>query len=271
MTITPTLLTPRAVRQACRDGSWNYPSTAGICEGYVQANLVILPSKYADDFRNLCARNPVPCPLLGETKKGDPTIPSHLAADCDIRTDAPLYRIYKGGKLVEEKKDILAEWDDDDSVGFLIGCSFSFEAALINGGLTPRQIEIGRNVPMYRTKAPLAPAGRLGGHMVVSMRPYPPEAIEQVRDLTRPFIRTHGEPIAWGAEGAAALGIDDPEGKNPDFGDASEIREGEVPVYWGCGVTPQLSVMDSKIPEIVCGHSPGHMLLLDIRDEDVCQ
>lgn len=160
MTITPTSLTPRAVRQACRDGSWNYPSTAGICEGYVQANLVILPSKYADDFRNLCARNPVPCPLLGETKRGDPTIPSHLAADCDIRTDAPLYRIYKGGKLVEEKKDILAEWDDDDSVGFLIGCSFSFEAALINGGLTPRQIEIGRNVPMYRTKTPLAPAGR---------------------------------------------------------------------------------------------------------------
>lgn len=160
MTIAPTSLTPRSVRQACRDGTWNYPSTAGICEGYVQANLVILPSKYADDFRNLCARNPVPCPLLGETKKGDPTIPSHLAADCDIRTDAPLYRVYKGGKLIEEKKDILAEWDDDDSVGFLIGCSFSFEAALINGGLTPRQIEIGRNVPMYRTKTPLAPAGR---------------------------------------------------------------------------------------------------------------
>lgn len=129
--------------------------------------------------------------------------------------------------------------------------------------------------------------------MVVSMRPYPPEAIEQVRDLTRPFIRTHGEPIAWGPEGAAALGIDDPTGQRPDFGDASEIRDGEVPVFWGyapyacpaslctradalrfvrrCGVTPQLSVMDSKIPEIVCGHSPGHMLVLDIRDEDVCE
>lgn len=255
MTVTPASLTPHQVRQACRKDSWTFPSTAGICDGYVQANLVILPSKYAQDFRNLCARNPVPCPLLGETKVGDPTIPARLARDCDIRTDAPLYRVYRGGKLVEEKKDIMSEWTDD-SVGFLIGCSFSFEAALIGGGLVPRQIEIGRNVPMYATKVPLAPAGReftrlfklelafrkklthslllgFGGHMVVSMRPYPPDAIEQVRDLTRPFIATHGEPIAWGAEGAAALGINDPTGQNPDFGDPSEIREGEVPVYWG--------------------------------------
>lgn len=159
MTITPQALSPHAVRQGCREGTWSYPSTAGVCEGFVQANLVIMPSKYAQDFRNLCARNPVPCPLLGETKVGDPTIPAHLAGDCDIRTDAPLYRVYRGGKLVEEKRDIRDEWTDD-SVGFLIGCSFSFEAALVAGGLVPRQIELGKNVPMYATRVPLARAGR---------------------------------------------------------------------------------------------------------------
>ncbi|BGP51263.1 hypothetical protein JCM10450v2_007192 [Rhodotorula kratochvilovae] len=270
MTATPRALTPRDVRLACRAGTWSEASTAGVCKGHVQANLIILPSKYAADFRALCARNPVPCPLLGETKRGDPLVPAHLAQDCDIRTDAPAYNVYKGGKLVGTKEDILDEWTDD-SVGFLIGCSFSFEAALTAGGLTPRQIEIGRNVPMYKTKVPLAAAGVFTGNMVVSMRPYAPSSIERARDLTRPFVRAHGEPVAWGPEGAAALGIDDPQGKRPDFGDASEVREGEVPVYWGCGVTPQNVLMESKLPEVVMGHAPGHMLVLDMRDEEVCK
>ncbi|BGP34888.1 hypothetical protein JCM10296v2_006712 [Rhodotorula toruloides] len=135
----------------------------------------------------------------------------------------------------------------------------------------PRQIEIKRNVPMYKTKVPLCAAGTLSGNMVVSMRPYPPSAIETVRDLTRPFIRAHGEPVAWGPQGAAALGIDDPTGLNPDFGEASEVREGEVPVYWACGVTPQSVVRASKIEGVVLGHAPGHMLVLDMRDEDVCK
>ncbi|BGO95037.1 hypothetical protein NBRC10512_006498 [Rhodotorula toruloides] len=270
MTVAATPLTPHDVRLACRKGTWKEASTAGICEGYVQANLIILPERYAADFRALCARNPVPCPLLGETKPGNPTIPAHLAKDCDIRTDAPQYNVYLNGKLVETKRDIKNEWKED-SVGFLVGCSFSFEAALVEGGYTPRQIEIKRNVPMYKTKVPLCAAGALSGNMVVSMRPYPPSAIETVRDLTRPFIRAHGEPVAWGPEGAAALGVDDPTGANPDFGEASEVREGEVPVYWACGVTPQSVVMASKIEGVVLGHAPGHMLVLDMRDEDVCK
>ncbi|GJN93251.1 hypothetical protein Rhopal_006298-T1 [Rhodotorula paludigena] len=245
MTVAPRTLTPR------------------------DANLIILPAKYAADFRALCARNPVPCPLLGMTEPGNPMVPEHLAKDCDIRTDAPAYNVYKEGKLVATKSDILDEWQDD-SVGALVGCSFSFEAALIAGGLTPRQIEISRNVPMYKTMVPLAAAGVFTGHMVVSMRPYPPSAIERVRDLTRPFVRAHGEPVAWGAAGAAALGIDDLKGQRPDFGGVSAVHEGEVPVYWGCGVTPQLVVMDSKLPEVVMGHAPGHMLILDMRDEEVC-
>lgn len=160
MTVAATPLTPHDVRLACRKGTWKEASTAGICEGYVQANLIILPERYAADFRALCARNPVPCPLLGETKPGNPTIPAHLAKDCDIRTDAPQYNVYLNGKLVETKRDIKNEWKED-SVGFLVGCSFSFEAALVEGGYTPRQIEIKRNVPMcasaFRTFAlPLA-------------------------------------------------------------------------------------------------------------------
>ncbi|GAA5887275.1 hypothetical protein JCM5296_004584 [Sporobolomyces johnsonii] len=270
MTIGARPLTPADIRLACRTGSWKEPTTAGFCEGHVQANVIILPEKYAADFRSLCKKNPVPCPLLGETKPGDPTVPSHLAANCDIRTDCPEYRIYKSGKLLRSAADVKAEWKDD-SVAFFIGCSYSFEAALTNAGLTPRQIELGRNVPMYKTSVPLCPAGELSGHMVVSMRPYPREALALVRSTTRPFTLAHGEPVAWGPEGAASLGIKDVDGTSPDFGDSSEIREGEIAVYWACGVTPQLAVMDSSLPEVVMGHSPGHMLVLDMKDEDVCE
>ncbi|GAA6042416.1 hypothetical protein JCM8097_008442 [Rhodosporidiobolus ruineniae] len=269
MTVVPHPLTPAEIRLACRNGTWTEPSTAGFAPGHVQANLIILPSKYAADFRNLCARNPVPCPLLGETKPGDPTVPAHLAKDADIRTDAPRYTVYKAGKLVDSKDNLVDEWKED-SVGFFIGCSYSFEAALTAAGLTPRQIELGRNVPMYKTTVPLCSAGALSGRMVVSMRPYPAHLVDLARSTTRPFVKAHGEPVAWGWEGMKALGIDDPTGEKPDFGDASEIREGEVPVYWACGVTPQLAVMDSKLPDLVLGHAPGHMLVLDMKDEEVC-
>ncbi|BGP19679.1 hypothetical protein JCM10213_002694 [Rhodosporidiobolus nylandii] len=269
MTVAATPLTPAQIRLACRNGTWTAPSTAGFAEGFVQANLIVLPSAYADDFRNLCLRNPVPCPLLGETKKGDWRVPEHLAKDADIRTDAPLYRVYKGGKFIQERANLLEEWNED-SVGFFIGCSYSFESALTHAGLMPRQIELQRNVPMYKTSVPLCAAGTLSGRMVVSMRPYPAELVDQARSVTRPFVRAHGEPVAWGFEGMKALGIDDPTGQNPDFGGISEVREGEVPVYWACGVTPQSAVMDSKLPEVILGHAPGHMMVLDMRDEEVC-
>ncbi|GAA6008092.1 hypothetical protein JCM11491_001879 [Sporobolomyces phaffii] len=266
----PSALTPAEVRLACRNGAWKEPTTANFCPGFVQANVIFLPERYASDFRSLCAKNPVPCPLLGETKPGDSTVPSHLARNSDIRTDCPLYRVYSNGKLIESKADVSQEWKED-TVAFFIGCSYSFEAALIQKGLVPRHIELNLNVPMYKTKLPLAPAGSLSGHWVVSMRPYPRESLELVRATTRPFVLAHGEPVAWGPEGARSLGIEDVDGTRPDYGDPSEIRDGEIAVYWGCGVTPQLAVQDSKLPEIVMGHSPGHMLICDMRDEDVCR
>lgn len=261
-------ITPSQVRLACRSRSWKEPTTANFAPGFVQANVIFLPEKYAADFRALCAKNPVPCPLLGETKAGDPTVPAHLALGSDIRTDCPLYRVYKNGKLLETKADVVAEWNEN-TVAFFIGCSFSFEAALVKHGLVPRHIELNRNVPMYKTKVPLAPAGPLSGHWVVSMRPYPKSVLEQVRSITRPFVLAHGEPVAWGVEGARSLGIEDLDGTQPDYGDPSEIREGEIAVYWGCGVTPQLAVQDSKLPELVMGHAPGHMLICDMTDEGV--
>ncbi|KAK7049946.1 hypothetical protein VNI00_005376 [Paramarasmius palmivorus] len=267
--IHPTL-SPAEVRLLCRENKFQEPTTASYCDGYVQANLVILSEKYAEDFRIFCARNPVSCPLIGETYPGDPRVPEHLATNCDIRTDLPRYNIYRDGKYVETKSNIEKEWKSD-SVAFLIGCSYSFEAALCTNGLIPRHIELGRNVAMYRTQVPLMPAGVFSGRMIVSMRPYPLEAIDSVRAITRPYVRAHGEPVAWGANGARALGIDDVAGLRPDHGDPSDIRAGEVPVYWGCGVTPQQVVIDSGIPGVVMSHAPGHMLVLDQLISDVCR
>jgi uncharacterized protein YcsI (UPF0317 family) len=224
------------VRLRCRFGSLT-TTASGLALGYIQANLVILPSSAVAHFRSLCARNPVPCPLLGSTPIsaiGNPKLLNNDALitspDFDIRTDLALYNIYRNGKLVAQKHDIIEDWTDDH-VAFLIGCSFSFEAALQRAGLPPRHWETGRNVPMYKTKRRLNPAGIFTDSCyIVSMRPYKPEDVERVRDVTRPFEGMHGEPIAWGWDAVRDLGIEDIE--RPEFGEGVEVREGEVPVFW---------------------------------------
>lgn len=213
-------------------------NTSGLSPTYLQANLLILPSAHAKSFHDLCRRNPVSCPLLAITPPGSPHTlqpPQTIhSPDFDIRTDCPAYRIYKHGKCIAQRRDILDLWTDtDDYVGFLIGCSFSFEDALGCAGLKPRHQETGAVVPMYRTNLPLLPAGVFtGATCIVSMRPYRAEDVERVRDVTRRFLATHGEPVAWGWEGMRELGIED-IGK-PDFGEEPVIREGEVPVFWVC-------------------------------------
>ncbi|RKU40267.1 hypothetical protein DL546_001860 [Coniochaeta pulveracea] len=280
-----------SVRQAARTQSLTSP-TAGLAPSHLQANLIVLPSRYASDFRLLCARNPVPCPLIAESSNPGSfsELTSHLissktgnrvpvAEDIDLRRDAPAYRVYQDGKLVstEQPKDILNEWTDDH-VGFLIGCSFSFEDALSRAGLTPRHMLQGRNVPMYRTTLPLLPAGVFtGATYVVSMRPYRVSEIERVREVTRPFVQTHGEPIAWGWDGAKMLGIKDIT--KPDWGEKSLALDGKsdfteedeeyVPVFFGCGVTPQNAVLMTALQGRVMGHAPGYMIVLDVRDADV--
>ncbi|KAK0435179.1 hypothetical protein EV421DRAFT_2022673 [Armillaria borealis] len=196
-------------------------------------------------------RNALSC----EAKPGDSQVPEALAADSDVRTDCPSYNIYRDGLFAEQKESIVKEWRND-SIAFFIGCSYSFEAALVKSGLPLGHLELDRAVPMYKTNYRLCPAGVFGGHMVVSMRSY------RLADLER--------PVAWGLDGAKSLGITDLDGTNPDFGDPTEIQDGEVAVYFGCGLTPQLSVMDRGISGEVVGHTPGRMLMLDIKDEDVC-
>ncbi|KAI5815173.1 hypothetical protein BZA77DRAFT_86717 [Pyronema omphalodes] len=261
-----------ALRLAARTATHTSP-TAGYAPGHIQANLLVLPSAYANDFRLLCLRNPVPCPLLAissSTGSATSVTPNHLfSTPFDIRTDIPRYNIYNAGKIVESSITDLKDYWTNDHVAFLIGCSFSFEGALEAAGLPPRHVVKKCNVSMYKTTLPLCPAGVFTeGSYVVSMRPYKKEDVERVRDITRPFREMHGEPIAWGWEGAKKLGIEDVS--KPDFGDAVEIREGEVPVFWGCGVTPQAVVMAAgdKIKGNVLAHEPGHMMILDVREEE---
>jgi uncharacterized protein YcsI (UPF0317 family) len=275
------------IRLAARSGRFTTPTT-GLAAGHLQANLIILPSMYADDFRLLCQRNPVPCPLLAESaapgnfrnlKSHIPGIlGDQIAKDLDLRKDAPQYMVYEDAEEVEEEKGCkdIEKWWTDDHIAFLIGCSFSFEDALTREGLVVKHIQHGKNVPMYRTTMRLCDAGRFQNRTyVVSMRPYEIGEVEAVKAVTATFALTHGQPLGWGWHNVRELGIKDIT--KPDYGDppvsadGSPFNEdsGEVPVFWGCGVTPQNAVLGHAIPGVVMGHSPGHMLVLDLKEEDV--
>jgi uncharacterized protein YcsI (UPF0317 family) len=254
------LMASREARLACRAGRITGP-TANIAPGYLQGNLAILPENLAAAFHRFCQLNPKPCPIVGMSEVGDPKIPS-LGLDLDIRTDLPRYRVWRGGKLAEEPTDIMAHWRKD-LVAFVIGCSFSFEEALMADGLGIRHIEQGCNVPMYRTDIPCASAGPFAGPMVVSMRPFKPaDAIRAIQITTR-FPAVHGAPIHFGDP--ASIGIAD-IGK-PDYGDAVSIQPGEVPVFWACGVTPQSVIIESR-PDFAITHAPGSMLVTDRRNTE---
>jgi len=254
------LVPPNAlsVRLAARDGRLR-GHTSGLAPGYVQGNLAILPASLAGDFLRFCQRNPKPCPVLGISEPGSPRIPG-LGADLDLRTDLPRYRVWHRGELVEEPTDILRHWRDD-LVAFVIGCSFTFEHALIEDGVPLRHVEQGRNVAMYRTNIACQPAGAFAGPMVVSMRPLrPADAIRAVQVTSR-FPGVHGAPVHLGHPGM--IGIADLA--RPDYGDAAEVREDELPVFWACGVTPQ-AVIAAARPDFAITHAPGCMLVTDGRN-----
>lgn len=248
--------TPAAVRDAAREGRIN-TSTAALAPGYVQANLVVLPKVLAFDFLVFAQRNPRPCPVLEVLDCGDP-VPRHLAPDADVRTDLPAYRVYHRGKLEAEVSDILSLWRED-AVAFLIGCSFTFEAALSEAGVPLRHVELGRNVPMYKTSLELRSAGPFHGRMVVSMRPIPAGLVSRAARVSARYPAMHGAPIHVGAP--EAIGIANPD--RPDYGDLVPARPGDIPVYWACGVTPQAVAVTSRPEWMIC-HSPGKMFVTDI-------
>ncbi len=257
----PAQLSPRELRQKIRAGAWGRP-TAGCCRNFAQANLVVVPKALAHEFLLFCQRNPEPCPLLEVTEAGDPE-PKILAPGADLRTDLPKYRVYKSGALEGEVPDLLSIWRDD-LVGFLLGCSFTFEWALQEAGVPLRHIEEGRNVPMYVTGRHCRPAGRFAGPLVVSMRPIPSPLVSQAAEVTARFPLAHGEPVHIGDPGALGIG----DLGRPEFGDAVSIRPDEIPVFWACGVTPQAVAMRAK-PELMITQAPGHMLITDRRHEEL--
>ncbi|MGX4669982.1 putative hydro-lyase [Cerasibacillus sp. JNUCC 74] len=235
-------------------------STAGMARGFAQANLVVLKKEYAFDFLLFCQRNPKPCPILHVTDIGSYE-PKQIAENADIRLDIPKYRIYKNGSFLEEVTDITAYWEED-MVAFLLGCSFTFEASLLNDGISIRHIEENCNVPMYKTNIPCEEAGIFSGPMVVSMRPMTNNDAIRAVQITSRYPAVHGAPVHFGDP--SEIGIQDLS--TPDFGDAVTIKEGEIPVFWACGVTPQAVAMQSK-PSVMITHAPECMFISDIRDE----
>lgn len=232
----------------------------GFAPGYVQGNLAVLPKDLASDFLRFCQLNPKPCPLIGMSPRpGDPSIPE-LGADLDIRTDIPKYRVWRHGELVAEPTDIASYWRDD-MVAFVLGCSFSFEEALIENDIELRHQTCGCNVPMYRTSIETKPSGPFHGPMVVSMRPLSPADAIRAVQITSRFPSVHGAPVHIGLP--HMIGIAD-IGK-PDYGDAVEVRSNELPVFWACGVTPQ-SVIATVKPEFCITHAPGSMLVSDLKN-----
>jgi uncharacterized protein YcsI (UPF0317 family) len=253
-------MTPTELRQACRQGRWDKP-TAGVCDGIVQANLMIVPHEAAFDFLLFCQRNPKPCPVIEVVEAG--RVEPACAPGADLRTDLPRYRVYRDGRLAAEPADVRDLWRDD-LVSFLIGCSFSFEEALLAAGVPVRHVEACSNVPMYRTTRATAPAGRFRGPLVVSMRPVPAPLVPRAVQVTGRYERVHGAPVQVGAP--EALGIADLS--RPDWGDPVEVRAGEVPVFWACGVTPQAVALASGLSFCIT-HAPGHMFVTDLRNADL--
>jgi uncharacterized protein YcsI (UPF0317 family) len=249
---------PAALRAAIRAGRFD-GQTSAECHGYVQGNVVILPADAAADFLRFAQLNPKPCPVIGMSEPGSPALPM-LGADIDIRSDVPRYRVWREGAVAEEPADIAHLWRDD-LVAFVLGCSFSFEQALMEDGLEVRHIRLGVNVPMFRTSIACAPAGRFHGPLVVTMRPY--KAADAIRavQITSRFPAVHGAPVHLGDP--ALIGIGDLQ--RPDYGDPVPVGAGEVPVFWACGVTPQAAIAQARLPFAIT-HAPGCMLVTDQRN-----
>jgi uncharacterized protein YcsI (UPF0317 family) len=245
-----------ALRAAARTSDFT-GQTSGRCPGQVQGNVVILPADAAADFLRFATLNPRPCPVIGMTEPGNPMLVS-LGQDIDIRSDVPRYRVWRDGVLTDEPTDISNIWQDDH-VAFVLGCSFSFEEAMIENGLEVRHIRLGLNVPMFRTNIACQPAGRFHGPLVVTMRPFrAADAIRAVQ-ITSRFPSVHGAPVHLGRPDL--IGINDLS--KPDYGDAVPVADDEVPVFWACGVTPQAAIMQARLPFAIT-HAPGCMLVTDL-------
>jgi uncharacterized protein YcsI (UPF0317 family) len=250
-------LAPAAARAEIRSGRYR-GHTAGLASGRLQTNLVILPAPYADNFHRFCLANPKPCPLVGMSENGEPMLLS--LGDIDTRTDVPAYHVYRDGVFAERVTEIGSLWQADFAT-FALGCSFTFERALIDEGIPLRHIDENKTVPMFRTNIETVASGPFGGGMVVSMRPVQRRRVEDAVTITSAFPHAHGAPMHHGDP--AVIGISDVS--TPDWGDAVAVADDEVPVFWACGVTPQNALALAK-PGICITHAPGSMLITDVDE-----
>lgn len=269
MTVTDyATMTGEEIRALCRSNSFDL-TTAGIANGFMQTNLVVLPDDLAADFETFCLHNPKPCPLLEMLEPGDYR-PKTLATKADVRTDLPGYCVYENGECVDAPASIKPYWQDKigssraELTAFLIGCSFTFESALIEAGVPIRHIEENRTVPMYKTNIQCKPSGPFSGPMVVSMRPMTEDQAYRAKRITSSYPRVHGGPVHIGDP--ENIGIADLS--KPDYGDAVTIHEGEFPVFWACGVTPMVAIIQAKL-EFAITHKPGQMFVTDLLDESL--
>lgn len=253
-------ISPRELRKLIRKGEWTAP-TSGVAKGYVQANLVMVPQDQAFNFLLFCVRNPKPCPILDVLELGQ--VEPAIAPGADLRTDLPRYRVFENGKFKDEVEDV-SDVFTDDMVSFLMGCSFSFENAMLAAGLPIRNLAEGKNVSMYITDIASKPAGSFSAPLVVTMRPMTPKQAVRAVQITTRFNLAHGAPVHIGAP--EEIGIKDLN--LPDFGDAVTIDSGEIPVFWACGVTSQLAATSIALPRVIT-HAPGHMFISDLKDEDL--
>lgn len=253
-----TQLSPSDIRAKIRRGEIT-GETSRYAPGFVQLNLAIIPAEFGDEFFRFCQMNSRPCPVLEMLPAGEFS-PKTLGDDIDVRHDFPRYIVWKDGEPVDEVTDISDIWRDDLAC-FLIGCSFSFEGELLRCDVPVRHIDLGRTVPMYNTNIPLHTTEHFGGNYVVSMRPMTPAQAIRAVQVTTPMSKVHGAPIHLA--NPEAIGITAIE--NPDYGDKPEIYDGEIPVFWPCGVTPQQAIRYAHLPFAIT-HKPGHMLISDLKN-----
>jgi uncharacterized protein YcsI (UPF0317 family) len=251
-----------ALRQSIRSKA-HRGLTTGYARGFVQANLVVLPACYRDDFLGFCEANAAACPVLGISEVGDPSLPE-LGHDIDVRTDLPGYRVYREGRLSDVCDDIIERWRDD-LVTVAIGCWFSMEEALLEAGVRLRHVELGIQGPMFHSSLAAQSHGVMHGEIVVSMRPFLRSELPQVRAVTARFPSAHGKPLHEGDP--AVLGISDMS--LPDFGEVLQPIEDEVPVFWGCGLTASSALQNLGIDFMT--HAPGKMLVCDVRNQSLEQ
>ena len=250
------------IRPLIRSGAYR-GQTAGLAPGNLQANLAVLGDGYAEDFHAFCLENPRPCPLVGVSGRGDPMMRD--LGDIDIRTDIPSYNVYRHGALERETPSMADLWTDD-MIAFALGCSFTFESALTEAGIRMKHIERNETVSMFATNIELRPVGPFAGGMVVSMRPVPRDQVELAIEVTGGYPHAHGAPVHVGDP--SAIGVRDIN--SPDWGDPAVFAEGDVPVFWACGVTPQ-NVLRQAAPPLCITHTPGRMLVTDLTEEEAKQ